>query len=1392
MEVRIPTDQIELNSEQVSHPAHRQHLGDRLGKVAEVISSAESSSSTPEEIVGGQPTSERLKSQVGLVSEFFAKASEELGPEATMDEIWERVAQSQLNLITPWSENEDVDKDEIALSYLVANLLAVYDKEPEGAEAILKHRMWEAAGRRAGFKVLSAAQKNQDIQVGSKAEHIEPRSIIQQTQGFGGLFIATDKSVNARQINLYLPELKSATPEERSWFFAWELRLGNYDIVRTNFAGLNKGEIKNTLKEVVQNQQLHYDSIIGLGLENEISVEDVIDWSIEAGRNPVYFLNMEDMPKDEQKALFKKLLDDHITKERYRAAVEVLLKTTQVGQPAHQTTTPLVISALGSEKFTSLDSEDLERLLSSGVLDGHNWTSLLAFEDLSEGMLTKLQEAGVKINQIMNMAHNLAESDRKILYDQLLEERDLYTLLRNPDKFGFIPRSQLLDLARDNRLLSAVASSIGKWTDGSDKELIVEVLENTFDGGTSMGDALDTMPKIDTEWFISELEKKDDVAALVKCLRHVGTINELELLDRILMLEPNKVEMILGFDLKLFKFEDTNMVLEKLIAINAFEVIARNTDYFIGETAETILFKIGSTPEGVLAITNNIYKFPDADKRWLADCLVDNGNLRELAMNASAFTKGGVEAEWIYRAVATDAKALGLLSRYREDGDAFSDIPSERFFEDLMGLKAIDEIGMSLKKFKEPGMHARFVQACIDSQLEIELAVRLDVLEIDNISIAKQCLEAGWDHAIMSRWDENNFLSGVSEEDRPSAADLIEWGGASVVLCNTDIYPDADLSKAFRQVIERSDEKTLSSILFKTKLDRVPGEVAEALLDTESAWMIRRKKELFEPSVFTPDFFERYLYKDDESFVELYKYSGTKIEWLDKQLNTFGRDATPILLLAGRELSLESDQVIPSYIAELGVTRRGQAGIEQLKKATVELRRQLIYNSDGPDQLSAFVALTTSNLLAKSIAKQMTRFTSSQWGAHTEDEWSRVLESHLASKASHAPMPAEFVNSELYTVRTIDAKEFDPSKIDEDAKDKFVALQESLKKAFEIAESPANGRFSGVFTEGQSLLSEELGRLRSRRGVLVEQGKDKGVEALDQKIAGISEVVNMSPREFMGTLRSDFARLSGLKVKGFDEVLRIGMFAQALTRSSQARFIGDGVRDSKVTHDALVTMNDFVDHIVNQEVYGNYFRNEESRKAFERISDTTALRAQIFKAQSGQTSGRTSLQFVPTRGLALELSGHLGDACWASKYGSIAEEFPNISSLTYVRNPGTTTERIVGAGLIIDTVDQETGEPILVLRGTNPIENYINGVKVVDFFEALTEYAKSISNGRKVAIVIDNKAGSGATNRPVLFDYLNGTVKDDMTDGKAINLPADTTFNGYELTPKSHPVYLLS
>jgi hypothetical protein len=1362
----MPVEQIQNISEVVEHPVHRAHLETRLGVLAhagmlEPVEPDLTWTEGPRDHVEYGAETLKVSEQARITTLFFKDASAELGPDASEDQIWDKVFEYQLEHLKPYEENTDTSLS-VATNVLVNNLLSVHGLPKEEAARKLDDRMWRLAKRGVGMSALAMANMNKDLCVVSGDPETPYRSVIEQTQGYESLFTVTEASERPRSVAAMPVEALSDTGiDNKGWFFGRAATTRNYSLVEANRKYIGDDEAVAVAKEAARYHSGPVETFRDAGLA-PISDFEYADALVSSGRN---------------------------VDKRVIAAIEGSEQRTLFAKMAETYSESALTNALYGESFNDLDAASLDLLLAKGV--ENKYVPLSAFKDLPAGTYTKVAEAGWNKEQIVKALDGFAVEDRKQAFDDLMNSQfDAYLVFANPDKFDFIPKNELLEQAREKGQLWTAARNIDKWTDGSDQEMLQYIIEQGYGAGDALAENMDKLPALDKEWLVGEFRKKDDLGALAESLPHVDTIDQEALLDEILA-DEGKV-YLMRYKLPKFDKLDPAETLDKLIAAGGFETVAGNVPYFTDETYKTIEKRLASYPDGLVAIAHNISMFKDTDRKWLADALIDADRKGTAANIADALVDGGVEPEWFYNRIKDDPEALDKICGVFSGTKLLSTIGTERVFADFLATKSSDALARNMSTFNTPEMQTAIIGLCIeqrDSGNLVYLAGNSS-LTLDRMDVVQKCMAAGWEQPLIRSW-EKVFLEEGKAQFQPTAEQLLSWGGAGVLLAHLDRYPGTPVDAAMDMVLQRKDDNLLIEVIARMKGVKVSDEVAYRLLESDYIWAIDAKKELFNPGAFNEKFWEKYMTSGHDEFAALYEYSGQRISWMDRGLKGLGTEASAAAVLAAREIDRETDEPLPQEIADLGVTRRGNVGVDQLRAASDGLRQQLIGSSENPAELEAFVALTTTNALAGSMVKKLVRFNTSQWGSHGDEEWQNVLRSHLDTRADQEPLREGMVVSSEYTVRKIDAKEFDPTVVDKDAKELFALYQEDLEAAFEVAESPANGRYDRLFIQGQTILRDELSRLQRSREQFIDKGNNMAVLGVEKRIKSVEDIADMSGVEFVRTFQNDFTRLASLKLKPLDRVLRTGVFARALQKSSNAQVIGQKLRAAEVDHESLQDMSNFVEQIVNDEVYGNYFKNDKARKSFVNMSDTKSFNKQIMKLQAGKSSGETRLQFIPSRGLPLELSGHIADACWASKYESIAKEFPNVTAITMVRNPGTRTERLVGAGLAIDTTDQDTGEPVMVLRGLNPIENYINGMKVEDFMGAYLDYAKSIAGGRKIAIAIDETSGAAASNRPVIITYLNEKVKQDMV-GQPVRVGADSTFNGYELTPARHPAYQLN
>ncbi len=217
-----------------------------------------------------------------------------------------------------------------------------------------------------------------------------------------------------------------------------------------------------------------------------------------------------------------------------------------------------------------------------------------------------------------------------------------------------------------------------------------------------------------------------------------------------------------------------------------------------------------------------------------------------------------------------------------------------------------------------------------------------------------------------------------------------------------------------------------------------------------------------------------------------------------------------------------------------------------------------------------------------------------------------------------------------------------------------------------------------------------------------------------------------------------------------------------------------------------------IDYFVNEEVVGNIFddafEQDYIAQRFKRMCKTGPIEKGIHE-KAATVGGTRKMQFIPTKGVLRELAAYIGDSCYTPQEELLAEKHPNVTAVIMKQiNRGSGEERFVGSSLLIDTTDTN-GNRVVVIRALNPIENIINKLSVSDFYDQFTSYIKSAvgDDCTGVGIVIDNRAGGAATNRPLLFNYLK-RLRDDGTLESMEVSKNDTVLNGFDISDKVYRV----
>ena len=464
-------------------------------------------------------------------------------------------------------------------------------------------------------------------------------------------------------------------------------------------------------------------------------------------------------------------------------------------------------------------------------------------------------------------------------------------------------------------------------------------------------------------------------------------------------------------------------------------------------------------------------------------------------------------------------------------------------------------------------------------------------------------------------------------------------------------------------------------------------------------------------------------------------------------------------------------------IKKLKLKKGGSDGLRELQERFANFKKEVISEDFNPkillqeDNKSLYVPYFQSYV----------RYEEARWGKKDDENFIETINNYVEykNKRELKELNPNFTPSQELLIVKSDEGARANHQFNEHFLNRFSVLINSIKKAKNLYQEkfPLSKLVEKIEESRKSLILE----LKEKSDQMPNPQAREGV---GRKIKGLEGVNIRSIKDF----QENFSVLAGNKE--FNELLRQVVFLISFSKNKQSLdFDLDSINLDKPKLDDMSWALDFVDHITNQETMDKYFTDKKSKKMFNEIISAQAISDELvlLQEQGGESTSTTKLQLVPTRGILTEFSGHIADACWASKYDSIAKELPNFTSVIIRQNPDNKFERLAGALMLIET-ESKDGERLLVIRGFNPIENLINSLSVKDFYNKTAEYLKSLAekDNRKLAIVIDDHAGGSATNRKVLFSHLSELSK----KLKAVDLKSedDTTFNGYNIVRKTYLV----
>lgn len=958
----------------------------------------------------------------------------------------------------------------------------------------------------------------------------------------------------------------------------------------------------------------------------------------------------------------------------------------------------------------------------------------------------------------------------EINLDQLRED-----LLVKPDKINptiFDPDtvSAIYSLDETYSLIPFIFSTFGSSLPPQDKEL--------FNAALEFGELLP---------YAELFSDLDEEAAAEEAINNGYADVLIENLDRFPSLDRNKLAM------QIVESNNWASVDALLDHIDEFPDLDK-------DKLSTILF---GSPQGRLYILDYIDLFPNVNQTELAlrvmnyDSILLGRNLPRLpkadhkVIADAAFMTNNVDllAAFLNEFPEVDQQKLANMLFYQDRQDLvleyfteFTDLDKkelasrlieEGFAQKMVERGAVHFPGADLKELADHLIDRHMFQSLIN---DID-----DFPDLDHKYLAQKVIDEGKAYLLLPVLDKFPDIDKLA-----FAQTLIDYGISATVALNINKFGGLE-TEIGKRIIESGKPHVVAA-----NIERFPGLDKQYVVDKVMEGVLYEPPRalIYKRSIFgscrIPLSKIKSLVTETSSFEDiavLYDtYSDEKWPDFEATREVFGEFASSGVLQAIE--SINSGQ-LTDELRDLGINSTGQRGIQQLRERAKKLSIDLV-DPEKADELEALIAKSS---IARSVLMQLVHYDSSDFGLHGEESFLRVIQSYSGVPVEKRRLISDAYTTADFRVSTTEVKDTQSEKgFDKDAIERYQRLRQQLVDAVDLLEDSGPRPFGGEVDKLNAYLADKVKTLSTQVSRLKNEGKDKAADKVAQQLTAVSSILGSDLRK-LSAFEDNFIELAKDK-KLHDDLSKI-LFAWALRRPpsgfdlTRLQQIEENIRSLPVdpTIDAVSFVTDQVDHVINQEVFRQYFKSDEARRSFEDMTSTKALQVALSKSQSSlTTSGSVQMRFEPTRGLLMELSGHVADACWASTYSSISEIFPNMTAVMIRQSPDTKYDRLAGAFMLIEA-ETEDGQKALVVRGLNPQQSIINRLDVAQFFESIRSYVSDVASkiGAVPAIVIDDHSGGSGTNRPVLFGYMQA-VRPKLTKVALKDTSEQPTkFNGYDI-----------
>jgi len=382
------------------------------------------------------------------------------------------------------------------------------------------------------------------------------------------------------------------------------------------------------------------------------------------------------------------------------------------------------------------------------------------------------------------------------------------------------------------------------------------------------------------------------------------------------------------------------------------------------------------------------------------------------------------------------------------------------------------------------------------------------------------------------------------------------------------------------------------------------------------------------------------------------------------------------------------------------------------------------------------------------------------------------------SEGTVAPKDVRF-QPQRFSVKRLDLEQLTTFQFSKDTKDTYARF---LRVLDDVKGRSAHAIALHARRAALSLLAEKKSGAERALQALSEDRARASIEADLRRVRTATSALNKA-HEPVSILKSlcDFSvnrRKADPDIAPLIQQVALPLVLQDMPSAGQ--FI-DGM-ESTPSKVALEWIRELVNRALVDEALGPMGLSEEQTKVAVKSFGINPFEFDAARLAAVGTRGSEVLSAHPTRGVLGELSGFNCQSCW-TRYDRLMERYPNVTAIMFVKSPDDVERvRLVGACMVIKARDL-VGDEVFVIRGINPILNFITNVSAESFFESFVDEAlvpmAQAQGVRKIVIPRDGLF-EAQTNRPSLHGYIVGRYGGAPAVALDRGGP-ETTFNDYEI-----------